>query len=422
MNHKPLTVLQIIPRLVSGGAERSSIDIAQALVKNGHRAIIISQGGRYVEELTGFGGIHVTLPVSSKSPWVIYKNIAKIRKVIRDYQVDIVHARSRAPAWSGYYAAKKEQVKFITTYHGLYGESNFLKKIYNKIMVRGDGVIAVSDFIAEQLKTRYPDYAHHVHTVHRGVNLVHYSPELVSRQRIEQLLRQWSLSDDMRNVILLPGRITQIKGHHLLIDAVKILLKKRDDFVCVCPGDIHDGKDNYAQKLLARLQSDDLNKYILLPGGCLDMPAAYAISHIVTAPTTKPEAFGRIPVESQLMGKPIVASRHGGFCETIIDDETGFLFTNKNAESFADALDKALSLSDAKRAEMSMLGRKRVTDMYCVSRMCDETLKIYNMLMGGNSCNLYQEFYPKPTIYARSHTPIDGNKHIHKNEKNMEIV
>lgn len=380
--YKPLTVLQVIPRLISGGAERSTVDVAQALIKKGHKAIIVSQGGRLVDEAVHHGAIHITLPVASKSPWVIYKNISALQKVIREYGVDIIHSRSRAPAWSAYYAGKKENIKIMSTYHGLYGEKNFLKKRYNKIMLEGDAVIAVSDFITQQLEIRYPEYKDKIRTVKRGVNLIHYAPELVTRQRIEQLIKNWSLADDLRNVIMLPGRITRIKGHMVLIDAVKELLKIRQDFVCVCPGDIQDGKDGYAQKVINRLNLEDLNRYILLPGGCLDMPAAYAISNIVVAPSTKPEAFGRIPVEAQMMGKPIVASRHGGFCETIEEGETGFLFENENAADLALALNKALSLSEEMRSHMSMLGRKRVTQMYCVNRMCSETLAIYESLCG----------------------------------------
>lgn len=382
-NSQPFTVLQVIPRLVSGGAERSAVDVAAALIKQGHKAIVISEGGRLVEELRRIGAIHIQLPVSSKSPWRIYRNISKIGQVIKKHKVDIIHSRSRAPAWSAYYAARRsgEDVKVVSTYHGLYGESNIFKKIYNKIMVRGDAVIGVSDFVSEQIRLRYPDYADRVHVVKRGVNLVHYAPELVTRQRIEQLLKQWSVVDDLRNVIMLPGRITRIKGHLVLVEAVKKLLKKRNDFLCICPGDIQKGKDGYAERVLGKIRKANLEPYILLPGGCLDMPAAYAISNIVVAPSTKPESFGRVPVEAQLMGKPIVASRHGGFCETIEEGETGFLFDVDDADSLADALDKALSLSEEKRIQMASIGRKRVTEMYSVTRMCEETLNVYKNIM-----------------------------------------
>ena len=248
-------------------------------------------------------------------------------------------------------------------------------------MVRGNAVIGVSDFVSEQLKLRYPDCADRVHVVKRGVNLVHYAPELVTRQRIEQLLKNWSIVDDMRNVIMLPGRITRIKGHMILAEAIKILLKKRNDFVCVCPGDIQEGKDGYAEKLQNKIRKDNLERYMLLPGGCLDMPAAYAISNIVVAPSTKPESFGRVPVEAQLMGKPVVASKHGGFCETIEEGVTGFLFDVNNPEALAESLDKALSVSEEKRVEMASIGRKRVTEMYSVTRMCDETLSVYQKIM-----------------------------------------
>ena len=382
MNGKPLTILQIIPRLISGGAERSTVDIAKALVEQGHNAIIISEGGRLTREAQNANVTCITLPVASKSPLTIYKNINKIAKIIQDYNVDIVHARSRAPAWSSYYAAQKTGVKFVTTYHGLYGENNFLKKFYNSVMVKGDAVIAVSDFIETELKKRYPnlDADNKITTIYRGINLEHYAPEHVTRQRIEQLIKQWELTDDMRHVILLPGRITRIKGHLLLLDALEKLLKKRNDFVCICPGDVQEGKEEYAWEIAKVLEQKGLRNYVRLPGACLDMAAAYAVSNIVVAPSTKPEAFGRIPIEAQVMGKPIICANHGGFCETVIDNKTGFLFAPNNADDFAQSIDKVLSMTEAQRNASVSLARKTVTELYSVNRMCSLTIQLYQSL------------------------------------------
>lgn len=382
MNGKPLTILQIIPRLISGGAERSTVDIAKALVAQGHKAIIISEGGRLTREAQSANVTCITMPVASKNLWTLYKNTQRIKKIIKEYNVDIVHARSRAPAWSAYYAAKQTGVKFVTTYHGLYGENNFFKKIYNSVMVKGDAVIAVSDFIRNELLKRYSvlHNSDKITTIYRGINLQHYAPEYVTRQRIEQLIKQWDLSDDMRQVILLPGRITRIKGHLLLIDAIEKLLQKRNDFICICPGDIQAGKKDYANEIDKRLESKRLQNYMQLPGPCLDMPAAYAISNIVVAPSTKPESFGRIPIEAQVMGKPIICSGHGGFCETVINGQTGFLFTPNNASDFADMLDKVLSMSETERNSSATLARKNVTDLYSVERMCALTIQLYESL------------------------------------------
>ena len=382
MNGKPLTILQIIPRLISGGAERSAVDIAKALVSQGHRAIIVSEGGRLVKEAEAANVMCITLPVASKSPLTIYKNIYRIVDIIRDYKVDIIHARSRAPAWSAYYAAKKTGIKFITTYHGLYGESNFLKKFYNSVMISGDAVIAVSDFIKTELENRYPylKETNKILTVYRGINLEHYAPEHVTRQRIEQLIKQWEISDDMRQVILLPGRITRIKGHLLLIDAIEKLLEKRNDFICICPGDIQEGKEEYASEIMRRLEQKRLQHYMKLTGPCLDMPAAYAISNLVVAPSTKPESFGRIPIETQVMGKPIICSNHGGFCETVINNKTGFLFTPNDAADFSRAINAVLSMSQNQRNASVSLARKNVTELYSVERMCQLTIQIYQSL------------------------------------------
>jgi len=389
MNSKPLTVLQIIPRLISGGAERSAVDVGKALIKNGHNAIIISQGGRLTQEAEKEGITCITLPVSSKSPWVIYRNIAKIINIINQYQVDIVHARSRAPAWSAYYAAKKTGVKFVTTYHGLYGETNFLKKYYNSVMIKGDAIISVSNFITTALKNRYAELkaVDKITTIYRGINLDHYAPEYVTRQRIEQLIKKWELTDDMRQVILLPGRITRIKGHLLLIDAIEKIIQKRNDFICICPGDVQAGKEDYAHEIQKRLQKKGLQHYMRLPGACLDMAAAYAVSNIVVAPSTKPESFGRIPIEAQVMGKPIICPDHGGFKETVINNQTGILFEPNNADDFANALEQVLSTTDTQRNLSISDARKKITELYSVNRMCQLTINLYEKLIYSSNNN-----------------------------------
>lgn len=382
MNNKPLTVLQIIPRLISGGAERSAVDVAKALVKAGHNALLVSEGGRLVKEAEAAGVICITMPVASKSPFKIYRNISKLVDLINTYKVDIIHARSRAPAWSAYYAAQKTNIKFMTTYHGLYGEANFLKKYYNSVMVKGDAVIAVSHFIENALRNRYPELkeSETIRTVQRGINLEHYAPEHVTRQRIEQLIKQWELTDDMRQVILLPGRITRIKGHLLLIDAIEKLIHKRNDFICICPGDIQAGKEEYAAEVNKKLQQKGLQNYMRLPGPCLDMAAAYAVSNIVVAPSTKPESFGRIPIEAQVMGKPVICSNHGGFCETVVNERTGYLFTPNDAEAFANAIDAVLSLDEKERNQSVSSAKKKITELYSVERMCRMTIDVYESL------------------------------------------
>lgn len=382
MNNKPLTVLQIIPRLISGGAERSAVDIAKSLVQRGHKAILVSEGGRLVREAEAAGVICITMPVATKSPFTLYRNISKLTTLLQKHNVDIVHARSRAPAWSGYFAAKNTGAKFITTYHGLYGETNFLKKYYNSVMIKGNAVIAVSNFIANALKERYPEIEvrNHIHTIQRGINLEHYAPEHVTRQRIEQLIKKWELTDDMRQVILLPGRITRIKGHLLLIEAIEKLIQKRNDFICICPGDVQAGKEEYAAEINRLLQKKGLQNYMRLPGPCLDMAAAYAVANIVVAPSTKPESFGRIPIEAQVMGKPVICSSHGGFCETVVNDKTGLLFKPNDATSFAEAINRMLLLDEKERNLSVSSAKQKITELYSVQRMCRMTIDLYENL------------------------------------------
>ena len=377
MTETGLTVLQIIPRLNAGGAERGATDVAAAVIKAGGRAIIVSEGGRLVKELLQLGGEHITLPVASKSPFVIRRNKKILEDIIREQKADIVHARSRAPAWSAYYAAKSAGVPFVTTYHGLYSENNFFKKAYNKIMTRGAAIIAVSDFIAENVAKRYPKAKEKIHVIRRGIDMKLFSPELVTRQRMEAIIKQWNLDDDMRFVITLPGRITRIKGHYLLIEAIKELKKIRNDFVCVCPGDIQGDKDRYAAKLLETVRNSELNSFIRFPGPCLDMPAAYAVSNVIVVPTIKPEAFGRVPVEAQVMGKLVVAAEQGGLSETIENGVTGFLFTPGDPVALAQTLNRALNASDEERRQAALIGRKRAETHYTCDRMCADTLALY---------------------------------------------
>ncbi len=387
MQSEKLTILQIIPALNSGGAERGAVDIAIETIRAGGRAVIVSEGGRLTRELIQAGGEHITVPVASKSPIALWKNRKILEEIIKKTGADLVHARSRAPAWSAFYAAKAARVPFVTTYHGLYGEKSFLKRFYNKIMVSGEAVIAVSHYIADNIALRYPEAKHKIHVIERGIDIRHFSPELITRQRMEGLIKQWKLADDMRYVITLPARITRIKGHHLLFEAVKELLKIRNDFVCVCPGDVQEDKGRYAAELLEKIRTQGLDTHIRFPGMCLDMPAAYAASNVVTVPTLKPEAFGRVPVEAQVMGKIVVAARHGGLTETIEDGVTGFLFTPGDPVDMARALNEALNCDEEQRRKMAVIGKERALQKYTGERMSNATLNLYEKIIGKKFLN-----------------------------------
>lgn len=379
-NSNRLTVIQVIPRLDSGGAERGAVDVVRALVQAGHRAIIIAEGGRLVKEVLGHGGEFIAMPVASKSPLQIWKNAKHLEQIIKETGASLIHARSRAPAWSAYLASKRTGIPFVTTYHGLYKAKSTFKKWYNGIMAKGDAVIAVSHFIGDHIAANHPYAQGKVTVIPRGVDTARYVAGGVSRLRIEAMIKSWGLSDDLRRIILLPGRVSRIKGHLVLVEATHLLLKKRSDFVCVCLGD-DQGKEDYNKELEKTIRKYNLQPYIRFVGHTLDMPAAYAVSDVVVVPSTRPEAFGRIPIEAQIMGRPVIAAAHGGACETIQDKVTGFLVPPSDAKAMAESMDYVLDMSDEEKIQMARLGRQSVEELYQVDKMCASTLTVYQNIV-----------------------------------------
>ena len=377
---RPFTVIQVIPRLVSGGAERGTVEVAAALAAAGHRAVVVAEGGRMAREIEAVGGVFVAMPVASKSPVQIWRNARALQRLIAREGASLIHARSRAPAWSARMAARRTGIPFVTTFHGLYGAGNALKRMYNGVMVAGDAVIAVSQFIAQHIREHYPQAAERVRVIARGVDLTHFVDQVPSRMRLEAQLRAWSAVDDCRRIILMPARISSTKGHDVLIAALKLLRQRRDDFVCICPGD-DDGRGRYRAGLDAAVRAAGLEGCVRFPGHTRDMPAAYAAAHTVVIPSTRPEPFGRICVEAQAMGRPPVAAAHGGACETVEDGVTGFLVAPNDPAALADGLDRALSQDDAQRAAMAEAGKRRVRDLYRTDKMCADTLELYASLI-----------------------------------------
>jgi glycosyltransferase involved in cell wall biosynthesis len=371
------TVLQVVPNLVTGGVERGAVDMAAALTKTGGTAIIASEGGPLEYELKRIGAIHVRLPMASKNPIVMARNIARLKKLILSENVDIVHARSRAPAWSAYYAAKATGRHFITTFHAPYNFSNGLKRRYNAIMTRGERVIAISEFIAGHIEQYYKVEPTRVRVVQRGVDLRHFDPDQVSAERVIKLATDWRLPDGVP-LVLLPGRLTRWKGQSILLDA---LTELRDlDFCCVLVGS-DQGRTSYRQELERQIMANGLAGKAFIFDNCSDMAAAYMLSDVVVSASTDPEGFGRVVSEGQAMGRPVVASDHGGAREQLIPGTTGFLFENGDPSSLASALRKALSLNSEERFKLSKLAITRVRTLFSKERMCNGTLGLYNELI-----------------------------------------
>lgn len=371
-------VLQVVPELdVPGGTERSTVEIAQALAAAGWRALVASAGGAMLHQVDLAGARHFQLPLKGKNPIQIRSNAARLAELIKAEKVDIIHARSRAPAWSAWRAAQKTGCHFITTFHGVYGTSGALKRRYNSVMVKGERVIANSKFTADHIVHTYPMNEAHLRVICRGVDVAVYSAAAVPQARLVQLAGQWRLPDG-KSVIMLPGRLTVWKGHGVLLDALTHLT--RDDYVVVFVGD-DQGRTDYRHQLERQVEKNGLGHIVRFAGPCRDMPAAYLSADVVVSASTRPEAFGRVIVEAQAMGRPVVAFDHGGAKETILEGETGLLVEPGDARALARALNAALDLDAERRKTMAEVAIQNVRDNFTLDQMCDSTLAVYREVL-----------------------------------------
>ncbi|MBI1274639.1 glycosyltransferase [bacterium] len=367
-------ILQVVPKLRSGGVERGTIDISEALQNNGFRSFVASEGGGLVSRLTRHGATHVELPVASKNPLVMWQNVSRLVHVIRKYDIDLIHARSRAPAWSAYYAAKQAGIPFVTTFHGHYSIQGKMKHAYNRIMTRGDHVIAISDFTMRHIRDNYDGLPEHLHVIPRGVDLGSFSPEAVSRSRIIALAEAWRLPDD-KPIIFMPARFTQWKGHEWLIKSLAQM--RAMEFCCVMAGD-DDGHDGYRQRLEDLVMKLGLGGMVRIVEPTNDMPAAYMLADVVVCPSIQPEAFGRVPVEAAAMNKVVVAAQHGGVLETVVNGITGWLVPPGDEDQLATALSTVISMPTDQRSRFGAKGRQHVTQHFTLPHMQARTLAVYD--------------------------------------------
>ncbi|MFO1189569.1 MAG: glycosyltransferase family 4 protein [Alphaproteobacteria bacterium] len=375
------TVLQVLPSLETGGVERGTVDIAAALVTAGFRAIVASSGGAMVREILRAGAEHVALPVHSKNPIVMWRNVGRLVRLIETEAIDLVHARSRAPAWSARAAASRTGKPFVTTFHGTYNAKSSLKRAYNAIMAKGDRVIAISKFIAQHVQTDYGVDPARIRVIHRGVDFDVFSPDRVSSERLIQLARQWRIPDDAR-VVMLPGRLTRWKGHTVLIEAMRRLADHRDWVVrCILVGS-DQGRTGYRAELEGLIASLGLLDRVQIVDECRDMAAAYTLADVVVSASTDPEAFGRVAVEAQAMGCPVVATDHGGARETVVPASTGWLVPPGDAGMLAAAIDAALALDDDARQRLRARAIAHVRANFSKAQMGEATLAVYRELLG----------------------------------------
>ena len=382
-SEKKITVMQLLPALESGGVERGTIDVAKALKHEGFEPIVVSKGGVLVYQLREAGITHITLPVGSKNPLTIFLNIGRLVKIIAQHKVDIIHARSRAPMWSAYFACKKTKIKLVATVHGTYSLNfskweNFApKRIYNQIMLKADRVIAVSNFIKTYLLKNYPgNFLERVTVIQRGADLNYFNSKAVSNSRVIELMTKWHLPED-KKIILMPARFTAWKGHEFLIET---LAKVKNDFCCVLVGSDH-GHKAFRKKIEQLVVKKDLEGKVRIVGLCKDMQTAYSIAHLVVCPSIRPEAFGRVSIEAQALGKIIIATKIGGSLDTIVEDKTGFLVDVGDAQKFAELIDRVLEMSKTETDVIGDAAHKNIEENFSNEKMCRLTLDVYRELI-----------------------------------------
>jgi glycosyltransferase involved in cell wall biosynthesis len=393
-NTQPV-IMQIIPELGPGGAEQGCIDIAAELVAAGAQSIVVSNGGDRLHELARSGAVHINLPVHSKNPAVMWKNVRALRQLIQRYNVNIVHARSRAPAWSAYHACRKTGAHFMTTCHAPYKIEGKWKHFYNTSIARGERVIAISETIADYLRKNYGLDDSKIRIIHRGIALEKFHPTSVTPERLITLSKKWRLPDGA-NIIMLPGRLTSWKGHHILIDAIAYL-QRRDIFCLIIGAD--QGRSEYRQELESAIMLKGLQGRVRIVDHCHDMPAAYMLATVVVSASTEPEGFGRIAVEGQAMGRPVIATDHGGSRETIIRGETGWLVKPSDHEALAKAIQEALALNPHQRAVLATRAMAHIAAHFTREQMADRTLDVYAELLRDRNVgapSFLREISPQP--------------------------
>lgn len=378
---RPLTVLQIVPTLGQGGVERGTLEITEAIVKAGGRALVATSGGKLLPRVTRAGGEVIAMNVASKNPVNLWQNARLLARLIGDLGIDILHARSRAPAWSAYWASQRTGTPFVTTWHGTYREDFPLKRQYNAVMARGRPVIAVSDYVRGLVIERHGLAPEDVVTIPRGADTAVFAEEAVGNERTVKLAEQWGLLDDPRPVIMLPGRLVRRKGAEELVEAADRLHAMRGgDFLALLVGETVDAR--FEAALRRRIDRLGLDGCVRIAGGCSDMPAALKLASVVVAPSLEPEAFGRAIVEAQAMGRPVVAADHGGARETVSHGQSGWLYPPGDIARLTIELNKALSLDPSARAHVGLAARACVHSRYTVAAMQRATLAVYERVAG----------------------------------------
>jgi glycosyltransferase involved in cell wall biosynthesis len=376
-NRSNVAVLQVLPSLVTGGVERGTIEITEAIAAAGWTALVASAGGRLVPAVEHAGGRHIALPLDTRNPLHIWRNASRLARVVAAERVSIVHARSRAPAWSAWFACRRSGAHFVTTYHGVYGEDLPLKRHYNAVMAKGERVIAASRFVAELIVARHGTDPARIRVIPRGVDPTAFDPANVRGDRVARLAEAWRLPGDAR-IVLLPGRLTHWKGQAVLIEALA-RLARRD--VCGVLVGSDQGRRHYTERLIRQAAALGVADRLRLVGECDDMPAALMLADVVVHTSTQPEAFGRVVIEAQAMRRPVIASDLGGPVETVEHGVTGWRVPPGDAGALAAAIDAALALPPEARNAIGCRARASVLRRCTVAAMQQATLDAYRQVI-----------------------------------------
>jgi glycosyltransferase involved in cell wall biosynthesis len=377
-----MNILQVVPKLDAGGVERTTIEIVEALSLAGHRAHVASEGGRLEDELSAAGGELHVLKLASKNPLSLRSNTRALIKLIKEHKIDLVHARSRAPAWAAKAAADAARIPFITTYHGIYNSGSRLKRRYNAVMVKGEIVIANSNFTKDHIVAEHGTDPDRIVVIPRGVDMRAFDPAKIKQAGITELRAEWGVSGN-RPLILLPGRLTRWKGQLVAVDAMAELKNNGVEAQLILLGDAQ-GRDDYVAEIELKIETLGLENDIVIAPHTNNMSLAYAAADIVVSASTDPEAFGRVAAEAQAMQKLVVATNHGGATETVIDGETGFLVKPGDPKALANGIASILAISGKQRREMGKKARLRIGQDFSAKSLKKTTLEVYDKVLNGH--------------------------------------
>ncbi|MDX2157358.1 MAG: glycosyltransferase family 4 protein [Hyphomicrobiaceae bacterium] len=409
---KSPTILQIVPRLDTGGAELSALEINEALVAAGGRSLVLTEGGRMADRVPAAGGELIEFPAGTKNPVRMLLNARALGRLMASEGVDLVHARSRAPAWSTLIAARRSGTPFVTTYHGAYGERDPLKRLYNSVMARADIVIANSRYTADLVRSRYGTPESTIRVIHRGVDMARFDPAAICAGRIARLRAGWGIAADAP-VILQAARLTAWKGQRVLIEAVGQLAAsgRLGEARVVLAGD-DQGRHGYARELAELATRLGIDDRVLLAGHVDDIAAAFAVAQVAVVASTEPEAFGRAAAEAQALACPVIATDIGAPPETVRamarvgpDAATGWLVPPGDASALAGAIGAALALSPSERSAMGARARSHIATRFTLSAMRRSTLAVYDQLLGTDLAARWDQFTSGKAIVALSGHP-----------------